>query len=414
VSRHAAQAGTVLAVKHGVKLRPFAFAVIAALSSLLTSAALMPVFELPFLDGFVFGALLAGYLWLYQGVRERGLLAGLVAASGGAFVLTMFAVIPLQVVPELFPAAGTSIWGPGATPFSLSGILGASVVATAFLLMVPHQSLTGATLGRIAVCSGAGGALGLLGFIVTMRFGATRTYLPLLMIWQAGMALVLVWLAERADVTAEHPAPNASRSGALLPVGPLVLVAALFALTGLGCSWLLLRHTPGQRSLARLEQKHALWLAEAPSRENLPPLLERPLGDAFARNIGGLTLQGTVSVQRELPPRGLLPGHAPPPEHLVYFARYEGEGDAAITVWQYPTKEWARYETRHIIGCTERAVGSHRVLSSELETFWLSDDMMIRVTGQQAERDKMLAVYLARYPSDMEASFPLFSLAEWK
>ena len=117
-------------------------------------------------------------------------------------------------------------------------------------------------------------------------------------------------------------------------------------------------------------------------------------------------------MQRESPPHALPPGHARPPECLVYCASYQLlGGGGSITIWQYPTKAWARYETRHISGYTERVVGDQRVLASALETFWLSDNMMIRVSGQQVEMDAMLGAYLAKYPSDVEASFPFFTLA---
>ena len=65
----AAGRGIVLARAYGVKSRPFAFAAIAAISSQLPHA-IAPVVPVPFLDGFVFGALLAGYLWFYQRVAR--------------------------------------------------------------------------------------------------------------------------------------------------------------------------------------------------------------------------------------------------------------------------------------------------------------------------------------------------------
>ena len=106
------------------------------------------------------------------------------------------------------------------------------------------------------------------------------------------------------------------------------------------------------------------------------------------------------------------------PARLMYSALYRGRRDpsyrgsdeASITIWQYPTRAWARYETRHLSGLAERAVGEQRVLDSPgPDCFWLSDDKMIRVSGQPVEREALLKAYLAKYPSDIEPSFPLFS-----
>jgi hypothetical protein len=62
-----------------------------------------------------------------------------------------------------------------------------------------------------------------------------------------------------------------------------------------------------------------------------------------------------------------------------------------------------------VTGNAERVVGAHRVLVSELESWWYSGTSVIRASGQPAEVEALLKVYLEKYPSDIEESFPLFS-----
>jgi hypothetical protein len=271
---------------------------------------------------------------------------------------------------------------------------------------VPDRSPAGRTAGCIAVCAGAGGALGLLGFFASGRF--SPNFLPLLVIWQAGMAFALTCCAEwSTDASKIAPLP-ATNQTAPLPVTSFFIITVLVALTGLGYSWLTVRQIQGKRTLTEWEEQNAAFVAAAPSRENLPPLSEQPLEDVFVPRISTLRLAGKGSVRREIPQHAPGPWSALPPEHFLYFGSY-GLG-TGITLWQYPTTEWARYQTRHVTGCSERVVGRHRVLSSTLESWWYSGTRVIRVSGQPADVDAFLTVYLEKYPSDVEAAFPLFSL----
>ena len=393
-------------------LRAAAFAVFGAVSPLLTDV-IARVSGVPFLDGVAFGLLLALYLCVCRRVHAAGRLASLVAVSGGAFVLSVLSTMPFQLVGELFPTGRSDNWGPGPTASFLSGILGAGVVSTAFLLLVPNRSLSDRTLGHIVVCAGAGGALGLLGFYAASLFNTSASFLPLFAIWQAGMAFTLTMVAELpADVSTRDPSPAANQT-APLPSSSSFVITVLVALTALGFGWKTVRQIQGKRYLATWEMQNAAFAAAAPSRENLPSPSEQPLEDVFIARINDLRLAGKGSVQHEIPQHAPVPGHARPPERLIYFGSYVGsneDSNASITIWQYPTTDWARYEARQVLGCSERVVGTQRVLFSDIESWWYSGTRVIRVSAQQPEVDALLKVYLGKYPSDIEESFPLFSL----
>jgi hypothetical protein len=187
----------------------------------------------------------------------------------------------------------------------------------------------------------------------------------------------------------------------------------LVVLTVLGFSWQTVRSIQGKRYMARWQAENAAFVAAAPSRENLPPLMEQPVEDVFIAKVDRLTLSGQGSVRREIPRLAPAPWQAQPPMHLVYFASYDhsshDDSSASITIWQYPTAEWARYEARHVSGCTERVVGTHRVLFSEIESWWYSGTKVIRLSAQQPDVDLLFKAYLEKYPSTIEPSFPLFS-----
>jgi hypothetical protein len=77
---------------------------------------------------------------------------------------------------------------------------------------------------------------------------------------------------------------------------------------------------------------------------------------------------------------------------LVYYGSYQSiTSTASITLSQYPTRAWTRYETRHVVGVFERPIGDQRVLDDGRgECYWFSDNNV------------------PKYPSGIEPSFPLF------
>ncbi len=396
-------------------IHPLALAVLAAFVPL-TGRLVTILVGVPFLDGFYFGALLAGYLWLCHDVRSSARLVGLVAVSGAAFIVALFSVMFFApFVPELFESFQTagSNWGPGPTPFLFAGVLGAAILSPTFLVLVPRRSTSSIFL-PVAIATGAGGVLGLVGEIAVEQTRTFASHLPLLVVWQAGMACVLAALAGRAApvdtaATETEAVPVAPVSTPLAPAS-LALFGTMLVLSFIVFTWVLGRTAQGRVARANEEKKNAAWLAEAPSRDNLPPLRQQPLGETFLASVGTMTLQGEGSVRREQAPPGNMPGRAKAPDFLAYHGHYSNAvSEGSISIWQYPTRDWARYETRHLISIATRPVGTQFILDGGNDEYhWFSGDKMIRIAGRRPSVEALLDVYLKKYPSGVDAAFPLF------
>jgi hypothetical protein len=394
--------------------RPLAFAAIAAVAApvgfLLTS-----IVGPPFLYGFSFGALLAGYLWFCHGVQSPGRLAGLVVVSGAAFIAALLSVMVFQaVVPELFEAFQTagSNWGPGPTPFLLAGILGGAILSVTFLVIMPGRSKSGEIATYLVLCTAAAGAFGLIGAIAVEQTRTFASMLPLFVIWQSGMAFVLAAVAERSAGAAisegEVEAVPAAPPREPLSPGSLAIFGAMMALSFLVFAWVIGRNQQAKTFKESEDRKNAAWLAEAPSRDNLPSLREQPLEQTLVPSVRGMARQARVIVKRESAALGTSPGQASPPDSVAYHASYSGLADGSVSIWQYPTREWARYQTRHLVGVAIRPVFGQHVLDSDLEYYWFSDDKMIRISGTRPAVNPLLEAYLQKYPSGVDPAFPLF------
>jgi hypothetical protein len=379
---------------------------IAILPASLLGAGPLPV-------GFVFGALLAGYLWRCQGVRSPARLAGLILTSGAAFILAMLAAILLGFLPDVF--ARSSAMGPGPTQFFFAGAVGATLVTSAFLALLPSAGQQPArAFVEVASCAAAGAVLAPLGSFVDDRVPTVMggSLLVMIGVWQAGIAFLLVIVAElRAADRVELQQPLIAPPPRPLSAAAQTLFAVVLTMLVLGGALMAHWRAQSKASMARHEQAIAASLAEAPPRENLPRPQERPLEEALVlHEIGRVAPEGTGNVRREAaadhPP---VPGHAPPPERLEYYVSYRGRDHGGVTIWQYPNAAWARYELRHIGFVTEMSVNRQIVLASELEYFWYSGASLIRVSAQPSDARELLKAYLAKYPSSVEPSFPLLT-----
>ena len=194
--------------------------------------------------GFVFGCVLAAYLWFCHQVRAPGRLAGLIAISSGAFILAVVSTMSLSAMPELFPAALAPSRGPGPTAYFVSGMLGSAIVAASFFLLLPFRWPLRSLGARIGMAMAAGGVLGVAGAIANEGFDTIASHLALLCIWQSGMAWTLATLAEsRGEASDVAPGP--------LPVASRVYFAVALSLLALGAVRMIDDRAQGKAVLAR-------------------------------------------------------------------------------------------------------------------------------------------------------------------
>jgi hypothetical protein len=383
-----------------VIVRPLALGLLAAF--LIPVELLLGMFS----PGFVFGAVLAGYLWFWQGVRATNRLAAFVVAAGALFVVALISAFIF-----FFNS-------PDDAGMFVVGALGAALLSAAFLALLPGDRDLERIRAEVMVCAGWGGTLGAIGWMMSEELVGTAVhpFVGVVAIWQGGMAFALALVAELRTVAVKRSAAVAIQAvRARLRAAVALTSAFLLAAWGIGM-W--------STSGAEFREVPALpgepltaSFSEAPSKENLPRVPERPLDDVLIlRDIGELALAGDGGVRREVAQQQVLrPGQAPPPERLTYTATYRA-GDPAsmagvvtVTISQYPNSDWARYETRHVTWATLRAVERHYVLATAREYHWYSDDKVLSVSGDARGAPAVLNAYLEKHPSSVERFFPVFA-----
>jgi hypothetical protein len=149
-----------------------------------------------FPGGFVFGAILAGYLWIVLGVRSFARAAVVWGTTGAAFVVASFAMVLVPLfVPLIEQVTGTS--GLRTTLFMrfvFAGTAGGGLVSMVLLVSLPWPRGTTRIGAEMLLCAAAGGILGAAGAMLedplqfsNSTFGA---------VWQGGMGVVLALIAE--------------------------------------------------------------------------------------------------------------------------------------------------------------------------------------------------------------------------
>jgi len=413
-----------------VIVRPLGLALLAALIPCV--GFVVPIWFVPLVDAFLFGLLLAGYLAWRHDVGSIFQLAGVVVVSVIAFVAALMFVLPLLGVVEAMAHSSDGMgelavsrgMGPvGALVFGIGSALGAAIVAFGFLVVVPGNRISREMFGQIGVTAAAAGTLMFVGAFASRPSDMT---LPIVMfvMWHSAVAFVLAIQSEALrdadhDVEAAELKPNLDPASppvpsqvlAAAPNGSRQMLIVLAALVGLYVVHSVTMRVIANGYMERENAKHERWLTEAPSGDNLPPLHQQPLGETFVATVGTMTLQGEGHVRRDQAPPGSSPGRAQSPDFLTYSGHYSNAlSEGSITIWQYPTKDWARYETRHLIGMATSPAGDQFILNGgNDEYYWFSDDKMIRVTGPRPSVDALLSTYLKKYPSDVDAAFPLFN-----
>ena len=159
---------------------------------------------------------------------------------------------------------------------------------------------------------------------------------PLLIMWQAVVGCSVGMAIASAHVENQ---PQAR------PYAVLTVLLAYCVAMGVYRSVLIASDTKRYREV-RAEM--AARLANAPSRNNLPPLTRQPVDRVLVmERVGDCHANETMTT--ELPAVeqvGAGPGFAPPPARCIYEARYACPSVEAVhvKVTEYPTADWAAYQ----------------------------------------------------------------------
>lgn len=175
-----------------------------------------------------------------------------------------------------------------------------------------------------------------------------------------------------------------------------------------------------QQEQARVKAELAQSLANPPSRENLPPVEQRPMGEMLLmKGVGSWSVFGShtqlLPAETELPAyeRGITP-RALRPERYQATAAYSTSGSTRVVVTTFPTADWAQYELRHASGTNQMILHPDWVkkltkfgnsfYQEGAYIFWPSNNHLVMIDCQginQSVIDEFLKAYLAKYPSSL-------------
>jgi len=164
---------------------------------------------------------------------------------------------------------------------------------------------------------------------------------------------------------------------------------------------------------ARRQAALAQSLAETPSFDNLPTIVEKPAEELLVlKEIGGMSPY--AANQKLFPEDRKVPVSESRRYRLSYVG---GEGNIGVTVTEFPTAEWAKYSVRNIprpnifIDSPEsvrRAVRfGNNVYDFGLGICWPSGNRIINLdtsglsTHTPQPLDEVLKAYLQKYPSSL-------------
>lgn len=420
--------------------------------------------------GVTFGVVLAVCFCLCFGVRSPWKLAGFVITSAAAYPLSLFSLGPGPLAYLMFPLTHLAlsvarVLGSGHTPqgqldpaFPFGpGFVGAFLVLAAGLFAISSRNQSSKRLLLKALIGAlVGGVLGVVGYVLGPSLGLVlwklmrapggpmssaasqnalargdTDFYSLYVVWQTGVALLLglLWWHGEARVAVSAPAESPETASVPAPKERIPLAAKLFFIGG---TVLLLyfvgRIARNSYSTARTQREIAQSIAEAPSRENLPPVKPETIDQALLlHSIPGYLVLNSYDSYRP-PFNRILPHTANGVSRAWYTATYvkvksgvtiAGRPDVEVTLSEFPNSVWARYQLRntpvpnaaYLYAKYRRKVekfgnwvvqDSGRVKTTgEVLFYWWSGNNLIAVHFYKAEEDEFLKAYLQKYPSDV-------------
>ena len=333
--------------------------------------------------------------------------------------------------------AASSLWmqWPGSlmmTALLPGGFLGAAILYMAsYFLFSSHQE-NRRFFANMILCSVAGSLLAVLGWALGPLVGTvvwyvldaspvtpdsgTASFYSLYVSWQAGMAVLLGWLAlqRRAEQPTSlrvelEPTPKVSSA----PAKPLAFVKKL----ALGSALLLI----GLFAIREARHTNAIvHEKKEPSKENLPDIREIPVeGVLLLKPINGHPFGDVIGSSPG--PLLLFP---PVLEYSVTYYRQDSQGRkmegspvVQVSVFQHANAAWAKYNLKSIAARQGAASSESKEIpkvskfrnsvfvssssGGNLCFFWASGNFNVLVHFYGPEEEEFLKEYLAQYPSSL-------------
>ena len=377
------------------------------------------------LGGLCMGLTIATALWFYRCIQSWASATLLVAVMVVANCSSLF----YRYVPRsLYQDKQLSLLG--TTKLDLFAFIFPSCLVAFIgfaLILLPRSK----TLWTVLMATfSAGFATLTFVFIVNLQRGAWFSIWsdePLGLLWQNTLASFLglsLWLGQvTIRAGSSTPAPSRVRyAGSWLRNGWIASGILIGYFVGLHIWTASVLHRYAEmveREQARVKKEIAQAIANAPSRENLPPVQQVPLDELLIMHeVAGWTPY--ASAAKMLPAESVLPSsekRVPRPQRYSCGASYTG-GDNGfglrVKVTTYPTAEWAKYDLRNEPMTNE--IIEHPDWIKKLTKFgnnlyqegpyfyWSSGNQLVFLDCQgiyQSVIDEFLKAYLEKYPSSV-------------
>ncbi len=182
-----------------------------AISGHLSQRADHPQWQLPDLlfPGFVFGGLLAAYLWVALGVRSPGKVGMVAIAVAAAPLIAVFPMGIVEVIEvvtrENFKSQASLIMH-----FVLGGTVAGGLVSMVFFAALPWPRERTRFYAEVLLCAAAGGLLGAAGAMLEAPHSSSIS--PLRGVWQGGMGVVLAVIADVRLARSSAGTPSAENA----------------------------------------------------------------------------------------------------------------------------------------------------------------------------------------------------------
>ncbi len=179
-------------------MRRLTFAMLAALAApvaVLLGALVLPspLHLLPI--GFLFGAVLASYLWMTYDIQPPWGLIGLTVGIGGGFAAVLFSIAAVSVLPVIFGRPAE----PPLPALAIAGGASAAILAIMFFAWLPFTWPADRFRSVVWLCTGVGGALAAVGWIMAAPLDVSARPVAACLVWQGGLTFLLQKVAEERE-----------------------------------------------------------------------------------------------------------------------------------------------------------------------------------------------------------------------